>query len=277
MAVRSLPALLTLNANRRSTHRFTLIELLVVVAIIGILAAMLLPVLATARAKAQSKQCMGNLKQLGMGMALYAQESDDSYPAARWKTGVQTRWHMALGDYIGGSVATVGVESHIGTGNRIVNDVLRCPSIALSTNQISGNERGDFLRSGAYGLNWAAFGPFDNTALPRPFPVREGQITASSSTIMIADAYGDAAQTESVHAYTLDGPTQLNGRWGTNSSQCPADPRHLRRFEAVFADGHAEELTMAGAGYDSEFPEDVGGTGNPLLWNGFGDASMTSY
>jgi prepilin-type N-terminal cleavage/methylation domain-containing protein/prepilin-type processing-associated H-X9-DG protein len=72
----------------RSTARpsgFTLMELLVVIAIIAILAALLLPVLATSKQKARQTQCLNNLKQVGISITMYADDNTDHLPGPLWQ------------------------------------------------------------------------------------------------------------------------------------------------------------------------------------------------
>ena len=70
---------------------FTLIELLVVIAIIGILAAMLMPSLANAKARAKSISCLSNLKQLSLAAQMYINENQFAYPV-RFGGTTRSRW-----------------------------------------------------------------------------------------------------------------------------------------------------------------------------------------
>jgi prepilin-type N-terminal cleavage/methylation domain-containing protein/prepilin-type processing-associated H-X9-DG protein len=68
--------------NRNRRQGFTLIELLVVIAVIAILAAILFPIFAQARERARAISCTSNLRQLGIGLSMYAQDHDEVFPTA---------------------------------------------------------------------------------------------------------------------------------------------------------------------------------------------------
>jgi len=70
-------------SRRNNIGAFTLIELLVVIAIIAILAGLLLPTLATAKEKGRRAACLNNLRQIAVGMTVYAQDNDDRVVEAR--------------------------------------------------------------------------------------------------------------------------------------------------------------------------------------------------
>jgi prepilin-type N-terminal cleavage/methylation domain-containing protein/prepilin-type processing-associated H-X9-DG protein len=111
MLISAMPNSSKFPASRRATPLarkggFTLIELLVVIAIIAILAAILLPALARAKSRAQRMQCMAQLKQLDLGINLFATENSDTYPAAGYGASTFNRglsWDSWIYPYVGGS------------------------------------------------------------------------------------------------------------------------------------------------------------------------------
>ena len=85
----------------RGRTAFTLIELLVVIAIIAILAALLLPALANAKSRAKATACLNNLRQIGMGIRMYADEDDDGFLPGNAHVTLTNSWIYTLAPYLG--------------------------------------------------------------------------------------------------------------------------------------------------------------------------------
>lgn len=131
---------------------FTLIELLVVIAIIAILASMLLPALAKAKARAKTARCLSNEKQIALGYLMYAGDNSDCLPVAGlvYPGGVSpVEWFMEISRYVAREVSSASRLS-------ATNTVVACPSaridgVLATTDPFVG-------AYGGYGHNWAYLG-----------------------------------------------------------------------------------------------------------------------
>ncbi|HXI72035.1 MAG TPA: prepilin-type N-terminal cleavage/methylation domain-containing protein [Verrucomicrobiae bacterium] len=233
-----MPTLLTkkkicvdgIELSQNRARAFTLIELLVVIAIIGILAALLLPVLAKAKDKAHQTTCFNNLRQLGIAFQLYWGDFSDHFPAPGSKNIYGPKPEDWIWWQYGREVNNSAIAKFVGNFNPTL---FTCPAdrTALSF-QTQGNVVGDPYRY-SYSLT-----SYDLTNNVNPgmstiidwdgnvFPFKAASIRNPSAKIMLVEE----------SSKTID-----DSRWVPNANWISS--RHGGKGDITFADGHVERET----------------------------------
>lgn len=208
------------HSRARRPGAFTLIELLVVVAVVAILAALLLPVFLSARARAYRTQCASNLKQTGLALALYQDDNEEKLPPGH---PLAAPLPVSGSDYAGWA----GACNVYARAPR----VFACPTDATPGGMLAGEE--------TYPVTY--FGNVNLSAKFTPGGLPQSGIGSPALTVLVAESTGGGVVTNTCR---LGDPAEADSALANRfvSVDGPGANRHEGGRDFALADGHVRWL-----------------------------------
>src|SRR5476651_778136 len=241
---------------------FTLIELLVVIAIIGILAAMLMPVLSKAKAKAKAAGCLNNMRQIILAAKLYVDDSGGAMvpmwieeDAPGWPN-----WKYDEATFVVQKPTYLWWPDKLRLGGQLQSQkVFDCPTLIQPATAAHGQSFSTNYTLGI-GMNYPEYGhiiPASGNPDPVYASAAENQVVRPSQSIVFADAafisnpqagYDDWQEVTAMGNTYFRVPSDIKDYPGNDFTR--SVPRHNKRSNAAFFDGHGELMRNSASGYD---------------------------